>query len=438
MNIKKIIYSLLILLTAVSCDKEPDTLTLGEEMMKSSSRLVMIDTISINMSTVVLDSIPTSGGNLLLAGVFNDDKLGKIVAKSYFQVGFPNYSLDEDEIYDSISLIISYDGYSFGDTTVMQNLTVRKLSERLKLKDQSYFYNTSSLDYEENPVGEISFYPRPSSKRKIAISLDKSFGQELFDYISDAKDDEFKKNEFNDFFKGLAIVTDEMKGNSILGYTVKDTSLLVKIYTHTVEAEEVKREINLPVSNTSLQFNQINCDWSNNMVFNNHTQKNAIPASETDDITYVNAGLGMFTKMTFPYLSSLVEFENAVLVRAILYFKPAYGANMDLPSADKFALYHTGKNNSLDAILALPNGTALRPVLNIDELYNEKTWYSINITDHMIRELSDHYIDPDKALSVSFTSSTVSRSLDQLLLGGGGNKITNPKLELLFLFYELE
>ena len=438
MNIKKIIYSLIIFLLAVSCDKDPDNLPLGEEIMKSTSRLVLIDTCTINMSTVILDSIPTSGKELLLTGIYNDEKLGKIEAKSYFQVGFPRYTLEEDEYYDSISLIISYNGYSYGDTTVKQNLSVRKLSEKLQLKDQPYFFNTSSLEYEQNPVGEISFYPSPSTRKKLAISLDQSFGQELFDYISEAKDDEFKKNEFNDFFKGLALVPDEMIGNSIIGYTVKDTSLFVKIYTHTIEAEEVKREITLPVINTSLQFNQISCDWSNNMVFNNHRQKNAIPAAETDNITYVNAGLGMFTRMTFPYLASLVEFNNAVLVRAILYFKPAYGANMDLPAADNFGLYYTGKNNGLDAILTYANGEAIRPVLNIDELYNEKTWYSINITEHMMFDLSDHYIDPGKALSVSFTSSTVANSLDQLLLGGGGNKITNPKLELLFLFYELE
>lgn len=438
MNIKIIIYSLLIFLIAVSCDKDPGTLPLGEEIMKPSSRLVLIDTFSIEMSTVILDSVATSGTDILLTGVFNDDKLGKIISNSYFQIGYPKYSLDEDEYYDSISLIISYNGYSYGDTTVKQNLTVRRLSEKLELKDQNYFYNTSSLDYEQDPLGEITFYPRPSTKEKLAITLDKSFGQELFDFMIEAEDDEFKKNEFDDFLKGLVLVPDEMNGNSIIGYTVKDTSLCVKIYTHTVDAEEVIHKILFPVINTDLQFNQISCDWSNNLVFQNHRQKSEIPDSATENITFVNAGLGMFTKMTFPTLPSMVEFENALLVRAILYFKPAYGANMDLPAADDFSLYRTGKNNRLEAVIAYMNGQAIKPILNVDELYNEKTWYSINITEHMISELRDHYIDPDKALSVFFSSSNVSKSMDQLLVGGDGNKITEPKLELLFLFYDLQ
>jgi hypothetical protein len=232
-------------------------------------------------------------------------------------------------------------------------------------------------------------------------------------------------------------VPDDMSGNSIIGYTVKDTSLFVKLYTHAEADEEDTHEIFFRVSNTTLQFNQISCDWSNNIVFQNHRQKNEIPDSATDNITYVNAGLGMFTKMTFPTLPSVIEFENAVLVRAILYFNPAYGNNMNLPSADKISLYQTGKNNSLDAVLINAKGTAIKPVLNVDELYNEKTWYSINITNHMMYELSDHYIDPGQALSISFSSTNVSNSIDQLLLGGAGNKITEPKLELLFLFYDL-
>ena len=439
MKIKTIIYPLLVFLIAVSCENDPDTLPFGKEIMKPSSRLVMIDTCSIDMSTVVFDSIQTSGRNLLLAGIYNDSRLGKITAKSYFQIGFPRrYSIDKQELFDSISLIITYNGYSYGDTTIMQNIAVNRLAEKLIIKDQNYLYNTSSFDYDPIPLGEINFYPRPSRKEKIAISLDHAFGQEIFDYINEAQDDEFKDDEFNNFLKGLVIVPGETTGNSIIGYAVDDTSLCIKLYTHIVEAEQSIREIVFPVTNTKLQFNQITCDWNNNVIFNNHMQKNAIPASETDNMTFIHAGLGMFTKMSFPTLPSLVEFQNGALIRAILYFKPAFGANMDLPGARNFAIYHTGRNNSLDAQLTYSDGTAIQPILNVDELYNEETWYSFDITDHMIYELSDRYIDPGKALSISFSSTVISNSVDQLLVGGAGNKIIEPRLELLFLFYDFQ
>jgi hypothetical protein len=88
-------------------------------------------------------------------------------------------------------------------------------------------------------------------------------------------------------------------------------------------------------------------------------------------------------------------------------------------------------------VLYKSDGTIVQPVLSTDELYNEETWYSFDITDHMIAEFSDGYIDPGKALSITFSSSYLSNSLDQLLVGGTESRIIEPKLDLLFLFYDL-
>ncbi len=408
-----------------------------KEIIKPSSRLVLVDTLSINVSTVVMDSITTSGKDLLLAGTYTDPRLGKIISKSYFQVSFPKSTPQEDEIFDSISLIITYSGYSHGDTTWLEKLMVKRLTEKLQLKEQNSFYNTSHLDYDQTSLGELVFYPRPSSNEKIAIPLSKDFGQEIFDYLNQSQDDEFKDDEFNNFFKGLVLVPDDITGNSIIGYMVSDTSLLVRIYSHTVDNELNTNEINLPVKNKNLQFNQISCDWTNNPAFINHMQKNGIPASETGNMSFINAGLGMFTKFSFPTMSSLIEFENCALVRAVLYIKPALGTNVELPDDRNFAIFQTNKNNGLDILLIKSDGTAVQPILSKDELYNEQTWYSFDITDHMIVEFSDGYIDPGKALSISFSSSFLANSLDQLLVGGTASKIIEPRLELLFLFYDL-
>ena len=437
MNIRLITCSLFIFILAVSCHSDQEMLPLNQEIIEPSSRLVMVDTLSINVSTVVLDSIPTSGKDLLLAGIYNDPRLGKITSNSYFQVAFPKTTPQKNELFDSISLIITYSGYSHGDTAQLQKIMVKRLAEKLQLKEQTAFYNTTRLDYEQTSLGELDFYPRPSSKEKIAIALNKEFGQEVFDYLRQSQDDEFKDDEFNNFFKGLVLVPDEMTGNSIIGYVVSDTSLLVKIYSHIVDNELNTNEINLPVKNKNLQFNQISCDWANNPAFANHRQREDVPASETGNVSFINAGLGMFTKLSFPTMSSLIEFENCALVRAVLYIKPALGTNVKLPDFGNFGIYQTSKNNRLDVLLIKSDGTAVQPVLSTDELYNEETWYSFDITDHMIAEFADAYIDPGKALSITFSSSFLSNSLDQLLVGGTANKTLEPRLELLFLFYEL-
>jgi len=53
-------------------------------------------------------------------------------------------------------------------------------------------------------------------------------------------------------------------------------------------------------------------------------------------MTFMNAGLGVFTKMTFPTLPAMVEFENCVLVRAVFIINQLFGANMDLPNSEIF------------------------------------------------------------------------------------------------------
>jgi hypothetical protein len=437
MNFRLIICSLFIISLAVSCNSDQDILPLNKEILKPSSRLVLVDTLIINVSTVVMDSVVTSGKELLLAGVYNDPRLGKITSKGYFQVGFPRTTPKKDDIYDSISLIMTYDGYSHGDTLQLQKLMVKRLTEKLQFKEQTSFYNTTQLEYDQTSLGELVFYPRPILKNKIAIGLDKDFGQEIFDYLNQAQDDEFKDDEFNTFFKGLVLVPDEMTSNAIIGYSVSDTNVLVRIYTHTIDNELKTSEINLYFQNKNLQFNQITCDWTNNPVFADHRQKKEIPSSETSNVSFINAGLGMFTKLSFPTMASLIEFENCALVRAVLYIKPALGTNVKLPDASDFAIYQTSKNNLFEALLYKADGTVVQPVLSTDELYNEETWYSFDITDHMIAEFYDRYVDPEKALSIAFSSSYISNSLDQLLVGGSENKIIEPKLELLFLFYDL-
>jgi len=437
MKIRTIICSIVISILAVSCYDNQEILPLSKDIIEPSSRLVLVDTLGVGVSTVILDSIPTSGKELILAGIYNDPRLGKIISKSYFQVGFPKTLPAKHDVFDSISLLIAYNSYSYGDTTQLQKLGVNRLTDRLQLKEQTAFYNTTSLDYDHTSLGELIFYPRPSSKEKIEIELNKDFGQEIFDYLNQAQDDEFKEDEFNNFFRGLILVPDEMIGNSINGYMVNDTSPLIKLYSHATGDELISKQTTLPLINKNLQFNQITCDWSNCPAFIGHKQKNEIPASETGNVSFINAGLGMYTKFSFPSMQSIVEFENSVLIRAILYIRPALGANVKLPDSKNFGIYQTAKYNVLEFQLLNPDGSAVEPTLSVDALYNEKTWYSLDITDNLISDLSDRYIDPAKALSVTFSASYISNSVDQLLIAGTENKLTKPTLELLFLFYDL-
>ena len=44
------------------------------------------DTFTVNSSTLLLDSLPTTGKGVLLIGRMNDPELGNVVSNSYFPI----------------------------------------------------------------------------------------------------------------------------------------------------------------------------------------------------------------------------------------------------------------------------------------------------------------------------------------------------------------
>jgi hypothetical protein len=221
-----------------------------------------------------------------------------------------------------------------------------------------------------------------------------------------------------------------------VGFTGVDTSLFLKVYTHVTEQEETSNEIKLPVTNTDEQFNQMSCDWSNNPVFKDHLQTNIIPSSITGSKTYIMAGLGLFTKILIPSLPRILEFENCALISAQLYFEPVRGSYKVLPDASKLRIYETNKHNVPESVLLDASYNELTPSLNFDEYYNENTYYVFDITYYLSTGLSDHYLDPEQALSVSFSSSYISLSADGIVLECNKKNLSKPRLELLMLFYD--
>ena len=110
-----------------TCKENPGEFTLGEEFIESQTYITLIDTFSANLSTVILDTVITSGTESMLIGNYRDNVFGKITSHSYFQIGIPDslelYDVQNDDIYDSLNLIIRYNNYFFGDTTRLQRIS---------------------------------------------------------------------------------------------------------------------------------------------------------------------------------------------------------------------------------------------------------------------------------------------------------------------------
>jgi hypothetical protein len=148
-----------------ACQKNPGEFTVGKEFIESQTELTLIDTFSVSLSTVILDTVITSGTGSLLIGNYRDEVFGKTTSHSYFQIGIPgNVDVENDDIYDSLKLVIKYNGYSFGDTTKNQKILVHHLTEKIEFDDGNAITSKTSFGYNPQPIGSIIYTPGPTAR----------------------------------------------------------------------------------------------------------------------------------------------------------------------------------------------------------------------------------------------------------------------------------
>ena len=136
--------SILLVIPIVSllyaCSNNESSFEIGEDLIKSKSEISMVDSFSIDLSTVLIDSIPTSGTSLALVGTYKNEYTGSLKASTYF-----NFDLGEDisdisneTVYDSITIVLTYEGYLMGDSTEKQSVEIYQLTEQLELQSDDY------------------------------------------------------------------------------------------------------------------------------------------------------------------------------------------------------------------------------------------------------------------------------------------------------------
>ncbi|HSC40548.1 MAG TPA: hypothetical protein VLD19_21845, partial [Chitinophagaceae bacterium] len=92
---KKLLFFLSFFLTALfilsACQKQPALGDFGNSYIddNKSAQIVVVDTATIDVSTTFVDSVSTAGTGYLMVGSYNDDWLGKVTSRSFFQVAPP-------------------------------------------------------------------------------------------------------------------------------------------------------------------------------------------------------------------------------------------------------------------------------------------------------------------------------------------------------------
>lgn len=422
--------------TIASCSDDSFHIGIGDNFISSQTNAVIIDSLTVNLSTILIDSIPTSGTEQLFVGKYTDKYLGVIKSTSFFQLDVTeNTSIEDLAVFDSLTLVLNYSGLSYGDTLQQQVINVHRVTEDIEQNDDYELYNTSFFKYGEFPIGSLSFYPKPNLKDSIEIRLDDSLGEQFMNLLKNKADEISSSDNFIDFFKGLAIVPGD-NNSSVLEFNGVDSLVNVILYTHYVGEERVETKYKFPIYSSSTCFNHIEADRTGTLVENLKTQKEELPSGETGNIAFVEGGLGIVTRIDIPGLSRLLEMEyRKILYKAELILKPvpqSYPVD-DLPT--NLILYNTDKFNRLVSEITTDEGESINPDFYLDEIYNDNTYYVFDLSDIIMDKLADGYVDTDAGLIISLDDDNQQGTLDHVAFDARKGSSYKPTLKLYYVFY---
>ncbi len=156
---------LMLCLGLFSCYDENGTY--GSDLVDSAFRNIRIDTSTVVVTSVLIDSLETSGKNVALVGRYKHSLWGVVSSYSFIAYERPSYGTDPDEtvVLDSLVLSLAFDGRFVGDTTLQQTLSIYQLTEKIVLNDNGYLYNNSSVSYAPEALAVCSFKPKPKGGR---------------------------------------------------------------------------------------------------------------------------------------------------------------------------------------------------------------------------------------------------------------------------------
>tara|TARA_R110002074_G_scaffold215713_7_gene385539 strand:+ start:3153 stop:4439 length:1287 start_codon:yes stop_codon:yes gene_type:complete len=424
------LFLFLLIACSSSCSNENGELTLqiGEDYVASNTKVYFIDTLTVKASTFQFDSLIVSNSKRLLIGHYNDEIFGEIQSKSYIQLTNTTYDIEDEAVYDSISLILNYDNYFYNDTIPTQQYKVYELIEDIKSDDGSY-YNTTNFSYNNAPIAVKDFLPRPKENDSLEIKVSDIYGATLFSKI---KGNEINNiDEFLDDYKGLVIEANNDLNTSILGFS--KNSVLRMYYTIDDETNPVEGIIDFAF-NSSNTFNQTISDKTGTYFETIINQETILPSSETDNSSFIQAGTGIVTRIDIPYINSLNDISGeGVVIDAKLKFTLKNPYSNNLKTRDSLLGYIVDRKSNVLANLTYDGTTAIMSTIINDNPEFETDAYEIDIKTFIdIKQLETN----EKYYLVIYPQD-VTNSLDRYIFNGDQTADNlRMKLELTYAIYD--
>jgi hypothetical protein len=395
-----------------SCEKQPDLGQFGSTNVpdNGSANIVVVDSSTVLLSTVYVDSVASAATGYLQVGTYNDAYMGQVTSQAFLQVRppptLPTLNPEQD-FYDSIGMAILFRKSNpyYGDTTLPQTFEVHQVVDTL-YQLPPYAFNWFSNDY--LPIGPTLGsttvtiapnlpYTSQNAGDTVKIRMDDAFGQQLFNMVYNKSDTMTTLSTFLNWFNGLCITPGAGEpGGTMYGFF--DSCLMRVYYRHNTNGTSVTKSIDFTLYNRPATWNYITNNRSGSPIANLVTPTNitqpppATLSSMTGNASYVDNMLGLTTKLIFPYLNSISQRPDYIgLLRAELTVVPLAGSfntTWTLPPA--VGIYATDLHNQLGSpIYALGSSTPQTGNVVPNYLQPLLTSYTYDVTNFVAAQISN-------------------------------------------------
>lgn len=373
----------------------------------------------------------------MLIGYYTDPKAGTFSAGSYLEfslAGNKDFAGREkiltytgEPVFDSLVLALTHD-YSYGDTTSTHIMRTYRLTENLQLANGSTaLYNGQAFAHDALPLATNTIRYSTANGQKLRIRMD-ALGAEIFQLALDLDDRVATNDAFKNYFKGLALVSDQAN-QSIFGYT---RGPVFTLYYHDTDNETtVKTYTFKHTPGKELYFNQLKNDRTSTALAPLKEIYQEIDATLTGNEAYMMTGVELLAKIKFPTLNSIkAVYPNFAVNKAVLVIHPkkgSYNQLFRLPTS--IGLYKTNQTNIPGSAITY-TGTAVTEIINpnVDYEDNYATYYQFEITDFIQDQLKSSFYNETALLLAS--PRTVSGSRTEKLVLDNNTSSNTIKLKL--------
>jgi hypothetical protein len=374
----------ILMLASICFSCNDQTSNLGADFAQNSTfDIGVTDTLTLNASTVLFDSLKTSSPDKLLLGRHTDEKLGSVAATPVFQLSPKSVSqLDKNYTsFEALRLNFKTSGYYYYDTTAVHSVNVHRVNKEIQFFNGGK-YNTSSFSIDPAPIGALSFPARPlHTKDSIEIQLSDVLGNEIFALLQKGDDQVLKSDQFLKYLNGLAIVPDKNQNSCILGI---NPAVELRVYYYDKSVLPSKERFVTFSTASGIYFNSIVADRTNTQLKELKTLKNPLSTKNTSNMSFMQSGTGLGIRIEIPHLRDLLITDGSFSASsAVLEMVPIKGyRTKTTPIPLSLTGYIVDSQNSV-----LTNSTYTAVLVDDNENLERSIRYSVDITSFINQQL---------------------------------------------------